>query len=60
MGARGAYLRTPFLNQGKLISIHVTRCNFYTVYSSEKVVWVSILSHFSFVYHKILRWKKDY
>ena len=57
---RGAYLRTLFWNQDKLITIHVTRCNCYRVYSSKKVVWVSILSHFSFVYHKILRWKKDY
>ena len=44
----------------KQIKIHVTQRHFYRVYSSKKAVWVSILSHSSFVYHKILRWEKDY
>ena len=44
----------------KQIKIHVTQRHFYRVYSSKKAVWVSILSHSSFVYHKIIRWEKDY
>ena len=44
----------------KQIKIHVAQCHFYRVYSSKKAVWVSILSHSSFVYHKIIRWEKDY
>ena len=28
-GGGGAYLKTQFLNKDNLITIHVTRCNFY-------------------------------